>query len=66
MAWDFSKIDADETIMAAQEGDYLGYCLCCGYQQGGCEPDAHEYECEDCGELTVYGAQELVIMGACG
>lgn len=40
-----------------------GFCLACGNQQDGCEPDAREYKCEDCGERQVYGAQEVLLMG---
>lgn len=39
--------------------DNPGFCLACGNEQGGCEPDAREYECEACGEKQVYGAAEL-------
>lgn len=45
--------------------DNPGFCIACGYEQDGCEPDACEYECEECGEPTVYGAQELVMMVTC-
>ena len=41
--------------------DNPGFCLACGFEQGGCEPDAEEYECESCGENAVYGADELLI-----
>ena len=40
----------------------VGFCLSCGEEQGGCEPDAGEYKCESCGMPTVYGAGELLIM----
>lgn len=41
-----------------------GGCIGCGaIQYGGCEPDAREYECEECGKPKVYGLEELVIMG---
>lgn len=40
-----------------------GFCLACGNVQAGCEPDARQYECEECGKHKVYGAQELVLMG---
>ncbi|WP_428489100.1 hypothetical protein [Rhodopila sp.] len=40
-----------------------GYCLACGNMRDCCEPDAREYECEECHELQVYGAEELIIMG---
>lgn len=44
-------------------GHYAGFCLACGAERGGCEPDACEYECEECGEAQVYGAGEILIMG---
>ena len=40
-----------------------GFCLACGVQAYGVEPDARKYTCEDCGKAKVYGAEELVIMG---
>ena len=43
--------------------DMTGICRGCGYEQGGCEPDAREYECESCGERMVYGLEELLMMG---
>jgi hypothetical protein len=55
-------ITMDE-LEAARE-DYLGYCVFCGEERGECEPDAREYECETCGQPGVYGAEELLIMGA--
>lgn len=39
-----------------------GFCISCGNEQDGCEPDAREYECERCGERKVYGAEELLVM----
>jgi len=41
--------------------DNPGFCLSCGFEADGVEPDAEKYECEACGEPTVYGAQELLI-----
>lgn len=41
--------------------DNPGFCTACGHEQGGCEPDAREYECEVCGERAVYGAEELLM-----
>ena len=51
-----------EQIEEAME-DNIGFCIECGAERECCEPDASEYRCEDCDELTVYGAEELVIMG---
>ncbi len=41
-----------------------GFCLACGEEAGGCEPDARNYICEGCGESEVFGAAEVLIMGA--
>ncbi len=40
--------------------DDPGFCVRCGHEQGGCEPDMRRGECESCGEHRVYGAQELL------
>lgn len=41
--------------------DSPGFCLACGYEQDGCEPDARNYECEECGAEKVFGAEELLL-----
>ena len=42
--------------------DNPGFCVRCGAEAEGVEPDAREYECEACGENGVFGADELLIM----
>lgn len=42
--------------------DNPGFCLACGEEQDGCEPDARGYECEACGKRQVYGAGEVMTM----
>jgi hypothetical protein len=42
--------------------DDPGFCIACGHEQGGCEPDARRYQCEACGERQVYGAEELALI----
>ena len=39
--------------------DNPGFCVACGGEGEGCEPDMRESECESCGEHKVYGAEEL-------
>lgn len=39
-----------------------GFCLACGADHGGVEPDARKYHCTDCGKHKVYGAEELMLM----
>ena len=41
-----------------------GRCLACGAEADGCEPDARNYECEECGERQVFGLEECLMMGA--
>lgn len=43
--------------------DYMGFCIKCGCERDNCEPDAREYDCEGCGQNTVYGAEEILLMG---
>jgi hypothetical protein len=55
-----------ERIMDAVERQHTtlddpGFCLICGFEQGGCEPDARDYTCESCGEDAVMGAEELMM-----
>ena len=60
-------IDPERLLEAVQEqmfGDSnTGFCIACGQEADGCEPDARNYPCESCGERKVYGASELLIMG---
>jgi DNA-directed RNA polymerase subunit RPC12/RpoP len=52
----------DEVLAAIEADEYVGFCLQCGAEQGGCEPDARHYECEECGARQVFGAEEILIM----
>lgn len=58
-----SKVDIEQLLEAVENDRSVGFCLACGAEQDGCEPDAREYECETCGEYSVYGAEEILIMG---
>jgi hypothetical protein len=42
--------------------DSPGWCLTCGEEVDGVEPDARKYLCECCGERKVYGMEQLLIM----
>ena len=43
--------------------DNIGYCVCCGMDYCGIEPDARNYPCDCCGRDEVYGVSELLMMG---
>lgn len=55
-------LDMERVMEACESGDNMGFCLACGEEAFGVEPDARKYECESCGEKRVYGAEELLIM----
>lgn len=58
-----AKIDIAAVIAAAEnDEEYIGFCLACGMENYGVEPDARRYECENCGAEKVYGAQEILLM----
>ncbi len=54
-----SSEEMDEVVSAGN----MGWCLACGTEAYGVEPDARRYTCEDCGEAKVYGFEELLLMG---
>jgi len=47
---------------AAQDAEYLGFCLSCGHEHDRCEPDARRRQCDNCESLMVYGAEEILMM----
>ena len=55
-------IEAVEDAQTSLENP--GFCLACGEEASGVEPDAREYECEVCGKPTVYGAEEILVQFA--
>lgn len=61
------KVDPDLVFEAAKGSMFgyecVGFCLVCGKENYGVEPDARKYTCEYCGAREVYGAEECFIMG---
>jgi hypothetical protein len=56
----------DEVLMDACERrihslDNPGFCLVCGDEASGCEPDAENYKCESCGAKQVFGCEALLL-----
>jgi hypothetical protein len=58
-------LNAEDLMAAFAESTFgmgsTGFCLACGEQQDGCEPDAEGYECEGCGEKMVVGAETVMV-----
>lgn len=55
------KVTMARIMAAIEDGGHAGFCLGCGAEADGVEPDAREYECENCGQRKVYGAEELLM-----
>lgn len=57
------SITAERVLRAVERRitslDNPGFCIACGAEVFGVEPDAREYTCEACGTPGVYGAEEL-------
>jgi hypothetical protein len=55
-------VEADTWLEACDS--YTGFCTACADFTTGCvEPDAEDYECEGCGEHTVMGAEQALLLG---
>ena len=53
-------IGIDRIIEAIELDNLTGFCTTCGADFTGYEPDARACECEVCGQMSVYGAEELL------
>jgi len=40
--------------------DNPGFCVACGDDADGVEPDAERYKCRACGAAAVFGAEQLL------
>ena len=58
------RVSVPESAITGADLSSIGYCLACGEEHEGIEPDAEHYACEACDEPDVFGAEQLVIMGA--
>jgi hypothetical protein len=56
------NLTEDMILDAVERDDNLGYCISCGEEAFGVEPDARSYTCEVCESPSVYGAEELLFM----
>jgi len=60
------SINSERILDAVERGnttlDNPGFCIECGEEVEGVEPDAEKYECEHCGKEAVYGAEQLLFM----
>jgi len=54
------SLTSDRICDAIEEDDYIGFCIICGEEASGVEPDAEKYTCESCESKSVYGAEQLL------
>lgn len=57
------KIPLEQILEAVSADEYRGFCLTCGADADGIEPDARKYQCRACGQFALYGAEEILMMG---
>jgi predicted RNA-binding Zn-ribbon protein involved in translation (DUF1610 family) len=61
------NLKIEEIIQAVEDShtglDNPGFCLSCGERADSVEPDARNYECDNCGSNMVFGAEEIIMMG---
>lgn len=56
------KLRMDEVMAVVYNDEAIGFCLACGAEHYGIEPDARQYECNECDQPKVYGAAEILMM----
>ncbi len=56
------KHDFGRVMAALARDDGTGFCLACGAEVSGIEPDARKAVCESCGEPEVFGAEEMLFL----
>ncbi len=59
----YKPVVSDEEMSEIMSDGTIGFCLACGNDASGVEPDARKYVCESCGAAKVFGIEELLIMG---
>lgn len=51
------RITYKRVLEAIEEDNNTGFCLACGAEASCVEPDAERYECDECGNHNVMGAE---------
>ena len=59
--FNYTEEEMNHIMFSSLDND--GRCISCGSYAFNCEPDARKYVCEDCSEPSVYGVEELLMMG---
>jgi len=51
----------DRVMAAVRSDEFMAFCVACGDEAYGLEPDTRAEPCEACGKKAVFGAQELLL-----
>jgi hypothetical protein len=54
-------ITFEAIAVAVALDDNIGFCLACGEEAEGIEPDAYCVKCKSCGKDKVFGAEEILL-----
>ena len=49
-----------QLVAVLENDEYLAWCLACGNEFNGYEPDVRNANCESCGEHAVFAAYECL------
>lgn len=56
------RIPMSHLLEVLEADNYGGFCLSCGREVWGVEPDAANYLCDHCGDTQVYGAETVLLL----
>lgn len=56
------NVNVEEVLDAVENQEHLGFCIKCGAAHEGFEPDAQKEKCSECGQMSVYGAEDILLM----
>ncbi len=54
--------EAETVFNAIARDDSTGFCVECGAEVGGTEPDREKMRCEACGLYGVFGAENVLFL----
>jgi len=57
------KVDLNTLMKAIDTNSSPGFCLQCACEAYNIDPDAERYPCEECGQRSVYGAEQILLLG---
>ena len=57
-----ANLKLEQVVEAAEADTNTGFCMTCGTEHDGVEPDARKDQCDKCGANDVYGAEEILLI----